>query len=141
MNAQLMAAAYGIMQGMVNKLDRAANTNYGGNNEIYGGAGFDTIDCVGGNNWVQAGSGGATIHGGTGNDWLLAGNGAGSTYTIYGGSGTEKIYGGPGTNIIYGGGLNDLLVGGTGPDAKNCIVPADPSKGSTQASKSKTAKT
>jgi len=85
----------------------------GGNFEIHGGAGADT---------VSGGYYSSTFHGGGGNDVLTAG---GAAFWLYGDEGNDaltgnwaadNLYGGVGDDLLQGGGGNDVIDGGDGID-------------------------
>ena len=72
--------------------------------ELYTGAGNDTVTLP---------AGGFTAYTGAGDDLIVGGSG---DDTIHGGPGTDLIDGGAGADWIMGGGGNDYLVGGPGFD-------------------------
>jgi Ca2+-binding RTX toxin-like protein len=97
------------------------STAEGGNDQLYGGAGADTIDAGGGNDLVYGGAAGtesALIYGGDGNDTLYGEFTGGSGDIVYGGAGADVIDGGSGgADTLFGGEGNDQLRGGVGADA------------------------
>ncbi|MCX7371881.1 MAG: Ig-like domain-containing protein [Alphaproteobacteria bacterium] len=73
-----------------------------GNDSIWGGQGFASIDGGAGDDQIVADGNGNTISGGAGND------------VIWGGQGNSTIDGGAGNNIIYINGWNNLVTVGDG---------------------------
>jgi Ca2+-binding RTX toxin-like protein len=92
----------------VNLLDGRANDSMGGTDtlisieNVWGGAGNDTI--IGGN-------GAESLWGNSGNDSLVGGDGAD---TLDGGSGSDTIMGGDGNEQIFGGSGSDSIDAGSG---------------------------
>ena len=76
----------------------------GGNDQIIGGPGDDTLSGGPGRDYIDGGSGDDTLLGGRGKD------------TIYGGLGHDEVSGGASRDYIDGGPGHDLLKGGTGDD-------------------------
>jgi len=76
----------------------------GNSNILDGGSGNDLIRGIAGLNNLRGGAGDDTVYGGTGND------------IIDGGSGSDTIYANAGDNLIYGGDDGDTIVSGTGND-------------------------
>ena len=81
--------------------------------QLYGGAGNDTLD---------GGNGDDELHGGSGDDLLIGGN---HDDTLFGGSGddvlqggnhADRLYGGTGDDELYGEDYDDVLFGGGGVD-------------------------
>lgn len=100
-------------------------------NDLYGGAGNDTITgnsgqdtLIGGtgNDVLKSGAGNDDLYGGSGNDTLDSG--AGDDYLVAdsgndalkGGAGNDYLEAGTGNDTLDGGAGNDLLLGGTGTD-------------------------
>jgi len=84
-------------------------------NEIYTGAGNDTISGLGSDEYINAGDGDNVISGGTGSSEIYTGTG---DDTITGGTGYNYISAGDGNNIIYGGSgsLGNEIYAGAGND-------------------------
>ena len=80
----------------------------GGDDEIYGGFGNDTINGQGGNDILDGGPGDDTIHGGAGHDTIYGKSG---DDTVTGGSGNDKIYGSFGDDDLRAGDGNDVIYG------------------------------
>ncbi|MGJ0359846.1 hypothetical protein NG785_09320 [Aliarcobacter cryaerophilus] len=76
----------------------------GNSNILDGGSGDDLISGIAGLNTLRGGAGADTIYGGTGND------------IIDGGVDSDTIYANAGDNIIYGGDDSDTIISGTGND-------------------------
>lgn len=93
----------------------SAQQLYGGagNDSITGGGGADGLDGGDGDDVVKAGGGDDTLYGGRGNDALLAGAGNDS---LDGGAGDDTVQGEAGNDMLAGGDGNDLLLGGSGRD-------------------------
>jgi len=100
-------------------------------NELYGGAGNDTITGNKGDDLLMGGMGNDILKGGAGNDELYGDQGddnldggAGNDYLnggfgndiLKGGAGNDELFGGAGNDNLDGGAGNDLIVGGTGVD-------------------------
>jgi Ca2+-binding RTX toxin-like protein len=104
-------------------LDNTESASGSTNDEIYGGAGIDTISSgnaadkiygQAGNDILNGGSQNDLIFGGSGDDLIDGGEGSDE---IYGGSGNDQINGGSnGTDILIGGYGQDVLTGGNGND-------------------------
>ena len=92
--------------------DSITGTDLYGNN-LYGGAGNDTINGHKGEDSLAGGTGDDTLDGKAGND-LLTGD-AGND-TLKGGAGDDWLFGDAGNDILDGGAGNDVLVGGAGTD-------------------------
>ena len=95
----------------------------GGNDQIRGGGGVNTIYVPSGNAWVstrgsasyvKAGDGNVTLLGGGGNDTLIAGNGNDS---LDGANGNDSMVAGNGNDTVTGDSGNDTLVVGNGNDS------------------------
>ena len=82
-------------------------------NELFGGAGNDSIDGRGGDDLLHGGTGNDTVTGGTGDDTLYGGDGADA---LFGGDDFDAIYGGAGNDVIDAGGDTDLVQAGAGDD-------------------------
>jgi len=76
----------------------------GNSNILDGGSGDDLIRGIAGLNDLRGGAGADTIYGGTGND------------IMDGGADSDTIYANAGDNIIYGGDAGDTVISGTGND-------------------------
>jgi Ca2+-binding RTX toxin-like protein len=86
----------------------------GGKDFIRGGAGNDSIDAWGNlGNTIYGDAGDDYIHSGSGNDVVSGGDG---NDIVYGESGNDTIYAGPGDDWIEGDLDNDTLYGSTGDD-------------------------
>ena len=86
----------------------------GGINLFSGGAGNDTVSLFGlERSAPNPGPYVNNIWGGAGNDTIYSGYG---DDVIYGGLGGDRIYGGDGDDTIYGGDGNDRIEGGAGAD-------------------------
>ncbi len=81
--------------------------------EIWSGAGADTVVAGGGNDAVLGGAGEDRIFGGDGNDSLLGGA---DFDDINGNKGNDTAYGGEGNDWVVGGQDNDRLFGENGFD-------------------------
>ena len=107
-------------------MEVVATINYlgrGGDDEIYGGAGDDTINANDGNDTVYGGDGNDTIAGFAGNDIIYGGDGD-DTLAGHGEAGNElgaigdgsTLDGGAGNDILQGTIDDDILIGGEGDD-------------------------
>ncbi len=89
---------------------------------LYTGAGSDTVTGNSSNNVIEGGSGNDTIFGWGGNDTLSATSGQNEIFgdngndTVTGGSGNDVVGGGSGNDIVSGMGGDDTLWGGSGND-------------------------
>jgi Ca2+-binding RTX toxin-like protein len=85
----------------------------GGNDQVVGDTGNNTLDAGDGRDFVNGGHGNDLIDGGTGEDelWGLPGND-----TIRGGDGIDRLFGNDGRDFLYGGSGNDHAQGGAGND-------------------------
>jgi len=92
--------------------DSITGTDLYGNN-LYGGAGNDTIKGHKGEDSLAGGTGDDTLDGKAGND-LLTGD-AGND-RLKGGAGDDRLRGDAGNDILDGGAGNDVLLGGAGTD-------------------------
>ena len=93
-----------------------------GNDFLYGGEGNDSLSGGVGNDYMQGDAGNDTLLGGDGHDLLRgdAGNdlvdgGAGDDI-VYGGADSDTVYGGDGNDQVYGGFGDDSVYGGAGND-------------------------
>jgi Ca2+-binding RTX toxin-like protein len=84
-----------------------------GNDTVFGGTGYDRIDCGGGDDSVNAGDGKDTIYGNAGDDSL---RGGGSADLIYGNDGADTLRGDAGNDKIHGGANPDRIRGSAGHD-------------------------
>ena len=82
-------------------------------NELWGGAGNDTIDGRDGGDYLDGGADDDSILGGAGDDTIFGGTG---NDVIDAGAGTDSVDGGTGSDTILGGGDNNTLSGGDGAD-------------------------
>ena len=104
----------------------------GGNDDLRGGDGQDTLFGNGGDDILHGGEGADalsgdegndTLHGNSGNDDMSGGTGADRIFggtgddTATGGDGADKLYGGAGNDALTGDAGNDTLVGNEGDDA------------------------
>jgi Ca2+-binding RTX toxin-like protein len=81
---------------------------------IYGGAGSDSLRGNNFDNYISAGDGFYDyLYGAAGNDTLYGENGGD---TLYGEDGNDGLYGGAGDDGLHGGAGDDLLYGGAGYD-------------------------
>ncbi|WP_299590583.1 Hint domain-containing protein [uncultured Tateyamaria sp.] len=94
-----------------------------GDDEIFGGAGDDTITGDGGNDSLFGEGDNDSVSGGSGND-LVDGDGGADTLdggsgtdTLVGDAGNDSLDGGSGADELYGGDDNDTLNGGAGSDS------------------------
>jgi Ca2+-binding RTX toxin-like protein len=81
--------------------------------ELYGGAGFDSLQGGSGNDVISGGDGGDRMWGGNGDDRLSGGTGNDSAW---GGSGDDVIGGDSGHDKLFGNFGDDLLLGHSGAD-------------------------
>ena len=94
-----------------------------GNDFLYGGDNNDSIDGGAGNDYIQGDAGNDTANGGDGNDFIRGDAGNDSVYggtgndSVYGGSESDHVYGGDGTDQVYGGTGDDTVYGGIGNDS------------------------
>ena len=104
----------------------------GGNDDLRGGDGQDTLFGNGGDDILHGGEGADalsgdegndSLHGNSGNDDMSGGTGADRIFggtgddTATGGDGADKLYGGAGNDALTGDAGNDTLVGNEGDDA------------------------
>jgi Ca2+-binding RTX toxin-like protein len=89
-------------------LHTALESQFHGNDIIYGGDGWDYIYGGGGNDKLYGEGGTDTIYGGAGNDWLDGGTGDGDK--VYGEGGQDTLVAGGGADQLYGGGDNDTYL-------------------------------
>lgn len=110
---------------------QAAESAYGADDVIYGGAGSDWIFAGTGDDFTDGGTGDDVVFGeagadvligGAGND-VLIGDNPGVVDTadeggdvLDGGAGDDQLHGNGGDDILFGGPGNDTLVGGAGRD-------------------------
>ena len=80
------------------------DSQYEGNDTLYGGAGDDQLQGGGGNDYLS---------GGTGQDILI---GEGGNDSLQGGDGGDRMWGGDGIDSLFGGNDNDELSGDAGDD-------------------------
>ena len=85
----------------------------GGDDNLYGTTGNDTMDGRGGDDNIQSGSGDDDIEGGRGNDTIEGGSGDDD---IEGGLGDDQLFGGSGDDDMDGGRGDDSMAGGSGED-------------------------
>jgi Ca2+-binding RTX toxin-like protein len=81
--------------------------------QLYGGAGNDTLDGRNGLDELHGGSGGDLLIGGNHDDTLFGGS---DDDVLQGGNQADRLYGGTGNDDLYGGNQDDLLFGGGGAD-------------------------
>nr|WP_011116776.1 calcium-binding protein [Ruegeria sp. PR1b]AAN05170.1 RB149 [Ruegeria sp. PR1b] len=84
-----------------------------GNNEIYTGAGEDTVTGAGGDDTIGAGADDDTVSAGAGDDVVYAGAGDDS---VLAGTGADEVYGGAGDDTIDADAGADTIYGGAGDD-------------------------
>ncbi len=90
--------------------------------QLYGGAGNDTLDGRNGDDELHGGSGDDLLIGGNHDDTLFGGSGddvlQGGNHAdfLYGGSGDDELYGEDHDDVLFGGGGVDRLYGGQGSD-------------------------
>jgi hypothetical protein len=90
--------------------------------QLYGGAGNDTLDGRNGNDELHGGSGGDLLIGGNHDDTLFGGSdddvlhGGNHADRLYGGTGDDEIYGEDHADVLFGGGGLDRLFGGQDSD-------------------------
>ncbi|MEM8980244.1 MAG: DUF642 domain-containing protein [Pseudomonadota bacterium] len=93
-----------------------------GNDTMFGNAGDDIIHGGTGNDWLSGDQGDDRVFGGEGTDELSGGlgsdhlDGGSGDDTISGGEGHDKIYGGAGDDSIVGGAGDDVIYAGEGSD-------------------------
>jgi len=86
----------------------------GSGNQIFGGAGVDTLyGSDEGMDFIDGGADDDTIFGQGGADLIM---GSGGADQIDGGIGEDEIHGGEGDDVIVGGGWSDLIYGDAGAD-------------------------
>ena len=91
--------------------------------QLYGGAGNDTIDGRNGDDELYGGSGDDLLIGGNHDDLLFGGSGDdvlhGNNHadTLFGGTGNDQLFGENHADQLFGGGGADLLYGGAGTDS------------------------
>ncbi len=91
--------------------------------QLYGGAGNDTVDGRNGDDELYGGSGNDLLVGGNHDDLLFGGSGDdllhGNNHAdrLYGGTGDDELYGGNDADVLHGGGGADRLYGEQGGDA------------------------
>ncbi len=101
------------------------DTEFAGNDSLYGQAGNDTLEGDAGNDWLDGGDGDDTVYAGKDNDTVLGGIGIDKLYgddgndTLNGGDGNDTIYGGTGADTISGDNGDDKLYGDFGNDTIN----------------------
>ena len=83
------------------------------NDSVSGGSGNDMVDGDGGDDTLDGGSGVDTLVGDAGNDSLDGGSGADQ---LYGGADNDTLNGGSGSDSLFGGSGNDSLVGDNGSE-------------------------
>lgn len=101
--------------------DKITGTSQEGN-DLYGGAGNDTLKGGKGNDYLDGGEGDDILDGGAGDDQLDGGAGNDS---LKGGAGNDSLYGGAGNDKLDGGAGNDILIGGSGTDTLKGSAGAD----------------
>ncbi|MFT7519997.1 MAG: Ca2+-binding RTX toxin-like protein [Kiritimatiellia bacterium] len=84
-----------------------------GNDELYSGAGADTLNGAAGDDNLLGGRGPDTINGGVGNDRIYGGVGPDN---LLGDNGDDRLYGGQGKDTINGGEGDDHISGGSEAD-------------------------
>ncbi|MBO9475106.1 calcium-binding protein [Shimia sp. R10_1] len=85
----------------------------GGDDKLHGGSDNDALHGEAGNDRIMGGDGDDLATGGAGNDSLTMGDGAD---TAEGGAGRDYLHGEHGADSLTGGDGDDKLVGGTGAD-------------------------
>ncbi|MGV6812132.1 MAG: calcium-binding protein [Brevirhabdus sp.] len=99
-----------------------------GDDELYGGDGDDQMSGGIGNDKLVGGEGADVMDGDTGNDKLIGGVG---DDTVAGGSGDDVVIGGTGNDVMDGDTGNDKLLGGTGNDVMDGGTGSDKLQGGT----------
>jgi Ca2+-binding RTX toxin-like protein len=89
-------------------------TDNGGNDELWGGEGADSINGGEGDDRIIGQAGNDSIKGGFGDDKLWGCDGADQ---IIAGAGNDKVWGGKGADSIDGGEGNDRIIGQAGNDS------------------------
>jgi Ca2+-binding RTX toxin-like protein len=90
--------------------------------QLYGGAGNDTLDGRNGDDELHGGSGGDLLIGGNHDDTLFGGSdddvlhGGNHADRLYGGTGGDQLYGEDHADVLFGGGGVDQLYGGQDSD-------------------------
>lgn len=101
--------------------DKITGTSKEGN-DLYGGAGNDTVTGSSGDDELDGGTGNDTIKGGAGDDLVTGGSGNDS---LKGDAGDDYVAGDDGNDTLDGGAGNDLLFGGAGTDTFKGSAGAD----------------
>jgi len=103
----------GVAEPTANLTARYADldSNYHGDDLLYGGGENDYIFGNGGNDELHGDSGHDDLYG---DDFTLPSDQHGNDY-LSGGEGEDKLYGGGGSDTLYGGNNRDLLYGDNGP--------------------------
>lgn len=111
----------------------------GGDDQIFGSVGADTIDGGGGEDSIAGGDGDDVLLGGSGIDAIAGGagddtiDGGTGADAILGGAGVDDIRGGNGADFIDGGDGDDTLLGELGADTLNGGIGNDTIEGGTGA--------
>lgn len=93
-----------------------------GDDRMYGWNGSDTMNGDANNDLMYGGNDGDTMKGGSGNDTMYGEPGRDTMWgganddTMYGNDGRDTMYGDDGKDKLYGGSANDTLDGGAGSD-------------------------
>ncbi|WP_052418196.1 calcium-binding protein [Pseudooceanicola atlanticus] len=93
--------------------DVLTGTGTADGDQIYGGAGIDTLNGLAGNDWLDGGNAADSLYGGSGDDFLL---GRDSADSLFGGDGADLLHGGVGGDQLFGGAGSDTLIGGENAD-------------------------
>ncbi|SMX28228.1 Bifunctional hemolysin/adenylate cyclase precursor [Pelagimonas phthalicica] len=97
--------------------DNMSLTKYGdrlstfdGNDSVYGGAGFDTVDGGDGNDFINGENHADSLLGGAGDDTLIGGHGVDQ---LFGGVGHDSLDAGSEADRVWGGDGNDIIRAGS----------------------------
>ncbi len=82
--------------------------------QLYGGAGLDSVSGLNGDDQLFGGSDDDQLFGGNQNDVLYGGSG---NDQLFGGNHDDWLHGGTGDDLLFGGQHDDVLLGGGGNDA------------------------
>jgi Ca2+-binding RTX toxin-like protein len=95
-----------------NQVLTGANGNV--DDQLYGGAGLDSVSGLNGDDQLFGGSGNDQLFGGNQDDVLYGGSG---NDQLFGGNHDDWLHGGTGDDLLFGGDHDDILLGGGGDDA------------------------
>lgn len=89
------------------------STAFDANDQLFGGAGSDTVLGQNGSDTIDGGADNDFLYGGIGNDTIRGGTG---NDIVSGEDGNDRLEGGTGNDILNGGYGTDILLGGAGDD-------------------------